>query len=109
MKCQILFTGKNKKNNINLSSAENAQRVVKAKLSPVICVFGVIYESLQWNGTFFPESLHIRTDYSSINSQYISATEPSVLLQYLHTGRCENMTEIKLNMLNFLLQLIELF
>ena len=29
MKCQILFSGKNKKNNINLSSAENAQRVVK--------------------------------------------------------------------------------
>ena len=28
MKCQILFSGKNKKN-INLSSAENAQRVVK--------------------------------------------------------------------------------
>ena len=29
MKCQILFSGKNKKNIINLSSAENAQRVVK--------------------------------------------------------------------------------
>ena len=27
-KCQILFSGKNKKNNINLSSAEFAQRVV---------------------------------------------------------------------------------
>ena len=27
MKCQILFSGKNKKNIINLSSAENAQRV----------------------------------------------------------------------------------
>ena len=38
MKCQILFSGKNKKNNIILSSAENAQRVVKVnaytKLSP---------------------------------------------------------------------------
>ena len=33
MKCQILFSGKNKKNNIILSSAENAQRVVKVKLS----------------------------------------------------------------------------
>ena len=32
MKCQILFSGKNKKNIINLSSAENAQRVVKVKL-----------------------------------------------------------------------------
>ena len=31
MKCQIPFTGKNKKNIINLSSAENAQRVVKVK------------------------------------------------------------------------------
>ena len=29
MKCQILFSGKNKKNIINLSSAENSQRVVK--------------------------------------------------------------------------------
>ena len=32
MKCQILFSGKNKKNNIILSSAENAQRVVKVKM-----------------------------------------------------------------------------
>ena len=31
MKCQILVFGKNKKNIINLSSAENAQRVVKVK------------------------------------------------------------------------------
>ena len=31
MKCQILFSGKNKKNIINISSAENAQRVVKVK------------------------------------------------------------------------------
>ena len=29
MKCQILFSGEKKKNIINLSSAENAQRVVK--------------------------------------------------------------------------------
>ena len=29
MKCHILFSRKNKKNIINLSSAENAQRVVK--------------------------------------------------------------------------------
>ena len=33
MKCQILFSGKNKKNIINLSSAENAQRVVKVNES----------------------------------------------------------------------------
>ena len=31
MKCQILFSGENKKNINNLSSAENAQRVVKVK------------------------------------------------------------------------------
>ena len=31
MKCHIQFSGKNKKNIINLSSAENAQRVVKVK------------------------------------------------------------------------------
>ena len=36
MKCQILFTGKNKKNIINLSSAENAQRVVKVNIEPAI-------------------------------------------------------------------------
>ena len=33
MKCQIMFSGKNKKNNIILSSAENAQRVVKVNIS----------------------------------------------------------------------------
>ena len=32
MNCQILFSGKNKKNIISLPSAENAQRVVKVKL-----------------------------------------------------------------------------
>ena len=32
MKCRILFSGKNKKNIINLSSAENAQGVVKVKV-----------------------------------------------------------------------------
>ena len=36
MKCQILFSGKNKKNNIILSSAENAQRVVK--VNAYLCV-----------------------------------------------------------------------
>ena len=33
MKCLILFSGKNKKNIINLSSAELAKRVVRVKLS----------------------------------------------------------------------------
>ena len=32
MKRQILFSGKNKKNIISLSSAENAQRVVKVNI-----------------------------------------------------------------------------
>ena len=32
MQCQILFSAKNKKNNINLSSAENAQRMVKVNM-----------------------------------------------------------------------------
>ena len=32
MKCQILFSGKNKKNIINLLSAENAQRMVKVNV-----------------------------------------------------------------------------
>ena len=38
LKCQILFSGKNKKNIINLSSAENAQRVVKVFLSLAVKV-----------------------------------------------------------------------
>ena len=36
MKCQILFSGKNKKNIINLPSAENAQRVVKVNIVEVL-------------------------------------------------------------------------
>ena len=42
MKCQILFSGKNKKNIINLSSAENAQRVVKVK------DIGVLFNNWKW-------------------------------------------------------------
>ena len=48
MKCQILFSGKNKKNIINLSSAENAQRVVKVKafkISPIIDSLVLVYTS----------------------------------------------------------------
>ena len=47
MKCQILFSGKNKKNIINVSSAENAQRVVKIKIrlfTKVICVVSDKYK-----------------------------------------------------------------
>ena len=39
MKCQILFSEKNKKNIINLSSAENAQRVVKVKINKITLKF----------------------------------------------------------------------
>ena len=46
MKCQILFSGKNKKNNIILSSAENAQRVVKVKVSRM--KYTDIYKILQY-------------------------------------------------------------
>ena len=49
MKCQILFSGKNKKNVINLSSAENAQRVVKVNVNMllfyVMCVFYVHFHN----------------------------------------------------------------
>ena len=38
MKCQILFSGKNKKNIINLSSAENAQRVVIIKQGSILAL-----------------------------------------------------------------------
>ena len=41
MKCQILFSGKNKKNNIILSSAENAQRVVKVKVNKVYFITSI--------------------------------------------------------------------
>ena len=37
MKCQILFSGKTKKSIVNLSSAENAQRMVKVKAPSKIC------------------------------------------------------------------------
>ena len=52
MKCQILFSGKNKKNNIILSSAENAQRVVKVKvmvfqLILYSCLFKIIFDNTQ--------------------------------------------------------------
>ena len=54
MKCQILFTGKNKKNIINLSSAENAQRVVKVKHVYLTVFFiGHYNDDSNLNGTYF--------------------------------------------------------
>ena len=50
MKCQILFSGKNKKNIINLSSAENAQRVVKVKVMRVpVCFCTKHIVATHWN------------------------------------------------------------
>ena len=46
MKCQILFSGKNKKNIISLSSAENAQRVVKVKYT-YFCIYLLIHYLLK--------------------------------------------------------------
>ena len=34
MKCEKTFSGKNKKNSVNFSSAKLSQRVVKVNLSP---------------------------------------------------------------------------
>ena len=88
MKCQILFSGKNKKNNIILSSAENAQRVVKVNKCSALCLvlvtpfsacssaakrstnsqyvckyIGCINDQSNWSGPF---SLVVRTlDYRS--------------------------------------------
>ena len=42
MKCQILFSGNNKKNIINLPSAEFAQRVVKVKYLDFIFQVGIV-------------------------------------------------------------------
>ena len=60
MKCQILFSGKNKKNIINLSSAENAQRVVKVKgkrFSLALCVHSFHREKPVWNQLHVPVSI----------------------------------------------------
>ena len=48
MKCQILFSGKNKKNIINLSSAENAQRVIKVIAVSLLASVAQLDESSDW-------------------------------------------------------------
>ena len=56
MKCQILFSGKNKKNIINLSSAENAQRVVKVNSmqgSLTVNLYIEIEILIHWTGQLF--------------------------------------------------------
>ena len=59
MKCQILFLEKNKKN-INLSSVENAQRVVKIKHSLLFRgLFGLVLCNLKGNVKIFLSLLSI--------------------------------------------------
>ena len=53
MKCQILFSGKNKKNIINLPSAENAQRVVKVNICMYQLSFSIHLLIFLENGTVF--------------------------------------------------------
>ena len=55
MKCQILFSENNKKNIINLSSAENAQRVVKVNIRTTVQVLaftlGIFVKDNIWLST----------------------------------------------------------
>ena len=58
MKCQILFSGKNKKNNIILSSAENAQRVVKVNKFSGIYTYNLLQAKISAqpiSNIFFPK------------------------------------------------------
>ena len=41
MKCQLLFSGKNKKTTINLFSADLAKRVVKVKMRKILFLFQI--------------------------------------------------------------------
>ena len=59
MKCHILFSGKNEKN-INLSSAENAQRVVKAKL-PLHTQFEQWDSENRWALFYTPQKIGLYT------------------------------------------------
>ena len=45
MKCQVLFSGKNKKNIINWPSAENAYGVVKVKMLSKIIANDILFVS----------------------------------------------------------------
>ena len=60
MKCQILFSGKNKKNIINLSSAENAQRVVKVKGRVVeLSHFTSCQRTSKWSKSTCPTKIYL--------------------------------------------------
>ena len=64
MKCQSLFSGKNKKNIINILSAEFAQRVVIVNMFSSICfeTFGsstaAITRDLLWENQHYNETLY---------------------------------------------------
>ena len=47
MKHQILFSKKNKKNNVNLSAAELAQRCVKVKIASVYVICCIFLQTFQ--------------------------------------------------------------
>ena len=49
MECQILFSGKNKKNIIHLSSGEYAQRVVKVNVMCSLNVSGISMTGMYFN------------------------------------------------------------
>ena len=53
MKCQILFSGKNKKNIISLLSAELAQREVKIKECQSVCRIGYATQALAFYKKIF--------------------------------------------------------
>ena len=73
MKCQILFSGKNKKNITNLSSAELAKREVKVSYTKSInifhfclskCMLWNLLESLQ---KVIPVPWYVPTTYISVD------------------------------------------
>ena len=72
MKCQILFSGKNKKNIINLSSAENAQRVVKVKtkIRPILT-----YGAEIWFPHENPDIEKVHNDISTSTNQICRTEE----------------------------------
>ena len=68
MKCQILFSGKNKKNIINLSSAENAQRVVKVNhVMHKRCLHGQAFD------IFFLEEARTASEGAKMATSYITS------------------------------------
>ena len=79
MKCQILFTEKNKKNIVNLSSSENAQRVVKVKLSCIRNVLTTNFLIVRFQCTTVnPLYTDIRYDNKIRYNDDLNVTKPSL-------------------------------